>query len=435
MDKFKLYNGTSIEFCSPNNQSYKFGYYNFCPLDTNDRLLLGHRICFEGRLPNPEDKVEVGYFDFDKNGKWFPLGDSSAFNWQQGSMLQWLPTKDDSRKVIFNVTHKGKYVAKILDIDSGTEKTLNRAVYAIDPRGEFALSINFERSHFTRAYSYAPIQDPYWDDRIHPKDFIYKIDIHTGEEKKLFSINNIVNQNSVVDRNDYAHWFEHIMLNPSGTKFAFYHRYGNAEKFETSVFTSNIEGNAVWQLINDVGERHTHLGWCNDEEFTIFTVPLSKLQVKQRRIDKKLDKIPLYLSVYRMFFKRWVPRSLIKKTVPKVKRGYYALIRDGKGKINSYYPKPIGMDGHPSFTKSGRYMLSDTYADNDGNRLLYLYDLEENQTALLGKFYSEYNNCGWRGDLHPRFSRDEKKVIIDSTHNGKHQILVLKLNLEKLSYE
>ena len=320
MNKFELYNGTGMEFYSPINQSYKFGYYNFCPYDQGNRLLLAHKIYFEGRMPNKEDKVEVGYFDFDKKGKWCSLATSSAFNWQQGSMLQWLPTKDGTIKIIFNDTHKGRYVAKIIDIDSGVETMLNRAVYAIDPKGAFALSINFERSHFTRAYSYAPIQDAYWNDRIHPEDFIYKIDIHSGEEKRLFSVQDIVNINSVVDNNINAHWFEHIMLNSSGTKFAFYHRYGSTDKFETAVFTADSEGKNIWKLTNDGSERHTHLGWLNDDEFTVFTIPFSSVQIQQQKIDKKIDTIPLHLSVYRRFFKKWVPRTLVKKSGAKCKK-------------------------------------------------------------------------------------------------------------------
>tara|TARA_Y100000813_G_C24164256_1_gene353425 strand:- start:4284 stop:5588 length:1305 start_codon:yes stop_codon:yes gene_type:complete len=432
MDKFELYEGTTMEFCSPIVNSYKFGYYNFCPFDESNKLLLAHKIFFEGRMPNKDDQVEVGYFDFDKNGKWVYLDTTSAFNWQQGSMLQWLPTKDGSRKIIFNTTQKGRYIAKIIDIDTNVATMLNRSIYAIDPKGKFALGMNFERSHFTRAYSYAPIQDEYWNEKIHPEDFIYKIDINSKEEKRLFSINDIIKKNNDVVNDFNAHWFEHIMLNRSGTKFAFYHRYGSASKFETSVFTADNDGNNIWHLQSNGSERYTHLGWLNDEEFTVFTVPLSAIQIKQQKIDKNLQKTPLFLSVYRKFFKRWIPKTLVKKVVPKLKKGFYSHVKNGKGKINSYFPEPIGMDGHPSFTKCGRYMLSDTYADQHGYRHLLLYSLKEKKTLLLGRFYSKYNNCGWRGDLHPRFSRDEQKVIIDSTHNGKHQMLVLKINWGKI---
>ena len=88
---------------------------------------------------------------------------------------------------------------------------LNRSIYAIDPKGKFALGMNFERSHFTRAYSYAPIQDEYWNEKIHPEDFIYKIDINSKEEKRLFSINDIIKKNNDVVNDFNAHWFEHII--------------------------------------------------------------------------------------------------------------------------------------------------------------------------------------------------------------------------------
>lgn len=89
-------------------------------------------------------------------------------------------------------------------------------------------------------------------------------------------------------------------------------------------------------------------------------------------------------------------------------------------------------DGHPSFTKDGRYMLTDSYADKEGYRNLLLFDCENKKHLVLGRFYSPFNCCGYRADLHPRFSRDEKSVIIDSAHVGQHQIHMFTLNWDKI---
>ena len=110
----------------------------------------------------------------------------------------------------------------------------------------------------------------------------------------------------------------------------------------------------------------------------------------------------------------------------------YALTVYQKEVIEYINPKIFPRDGHPSFSKDQRFMLTDTYKDIKGYRQLLLYDLLCNNVIQLGLFYSTYNSCGWRADLHPRFSPDEQFVIIDSTHNGYHQMLVLKIDWEHI---
>jgi hypothetical protein len=35
----------------------------------------------------------------------------------------------------------------------------------------------------------------------------------------------------------------------------------------------------------------------------------------------------------------------------------------------------------------------------------------------------------WRCDLHPRWSRDSRRICIDSTHDGVRQVYVIELNI------
>ena len=85
-------------------------------------------------------------------------------------------------------------------------------------------------------------------------------------------------------------------------------------------------------------------------------------------------------------------------------------------------------NGHNSWTRDRRYMITDTYNDAAGFRHLLLYDGFENTLTKLGSFYSPYNDTGYRCDLHPRFDRKERYVTIDSAHKiGWRQIYVVDL--------
>jgi len=47
----------------------------------------------------------------------------------------------------------------------------------------------------------------------------------------------------------------------------------------------------------------------------------------------------------------------------------------------------------------------------------YLYHLPTHRRVPLGHFHSSPEYSGeWRCDLHPRYSPDGRKVVIDSTH-------------------
>ncbi|MCG8702364.1 MAG: hypothetical protein MI922_30210, partial [Bacteroidales bacterium] len=133
-----------IEFISPDDSSHFFGYYDKSPLNTDNDKLLAHKVFFEGRNPSKDDIAEVGYFNL-KDGSWIKIAETKAFNWQQGSMLQWIGP-DFNSKIIYNDADNNQFVSKMVDIKSYEFKKLPKAIYSIDPLGKFAISLHFERS-------------------------------------------------------------------------------------------------------------------------------------------------------------------------------------------------------------------------------------------------------------------------------------------------
>lgn len=74
---------------------YFFGYYDNPAYSPDDSLHLCNRVPFMDRLPKDGDVNELGVFDL-KAGDFHPIAKTLAWNFQQGSMLQWLPGQKDA---------------------------------------------------------------------------------------------------------------------------------------------------------------------------------------------------------------------------------------------------------------------------------------------------------------------------------------------------
>ena len=77
-----------------------FGYYDKLQFDPTNRYVLGTEVDFEHRSPRGDDVIKVGMVDLEENDRWIQLGESNAWCWQQGCMLQWLP--GSKTKVLWN---------------------------------------------------------------------------------------------------------------------------------------------------------------------------------------------------------------------------------------------------------------------------------------------------------------------------------------------
>lgn len=112
---FKLFNNYKVAFETPDDgYSYFFGYYDKSPLNKNNTKLLAHRIAFDGSDVKDGDIAEVGYFDIETH-EFNKVDETLAWNWQQGSQLQWLPPsyKDE---IIYNNVLNNKFISIIYNI-------------------------------------------------------------------------------------------------------------------------------------------------------------------------------------------------------------------------------------------------------------------------------------------------------------------------------
>jgi hypothetical protein len=108
-----------------------FGYYDKLQFDPTGRYVLGMEVDFEHRSPRPEDVIKIGMVDLKEGDRWIELGDTRAWNWQQGSMLQWIP--GSKSEIIWNDRAGDRFVSHILDVKTRKRRTLPAPIYTLSP--------------------------------------------------------------------------------------------------------------------------------------------------------------------------------------------------------------------------------------------------------------------------------------------------------------
>lgn len=435
-EKTKLYSlkeGVKVIFETPDDARYWFGYYNYCPIDDSGKCLLAHRWISKDaeREFEQADTIDVGWFNIE-DGSWHYIATTRACNWQQGAMAQWIHL-DDQQRIIFNDAENGRYISKVYNIDGTHYKTLPMAIYGIDERKGISITMNFERAYWCRAYHYQYIRNEKYDDKITDVDGIYRLDLNSGAINKIIDIDAIIQYGYEPEFKDAKHWVEHIMLSPSGNKFAFYHRFDGGQGYRTRCFIADMEGKILCMLGNWKSHSWSHLGWLDDNSFVIYGVARKTLGNAYSAVTLNTGRFgKLIRKAYRALVAKHVSPQAHNKLA--AGNGYEIYTVDGSY-LGIHDAGTLINDGHPSFTDDGKIMLTDTYAYDGEYRHLLLYKTENKKVIEIGKFRSPINDTSYRSDLHPRFGRSNNVIIVDSAHTGKHGMVVLKLEKEIDSYE
>lgn len=425
-------------FETENDHSIWFGYYNYDPLNHEHTKMLCNRAPKDGVAPQKGVSIEVGYFDLQK-GDWHHIGYSDSWNWQQGAMLQWLPGDGNENKVIYNCSKNNRLISQIVDIDTGETRDIDWAIYGITPDGKKSIALNLERSYWCRAYHYESVANPEYNCRIAEDDGIFEIDLINNQRKRIISIQDIINIDSRPEFAQLKHWVEHIMINKDGTKFCFLHRFSpefDVKLYQTRLFTADIDGSNLQVIDNWDKVDWSHFGWSN-KGFSIYTVENNRIASSYKDLGRETTmKIDIKSLVFKLLVKvaRMMPASLRKKI--KGGRSYYQYYEiDGQGK---YHLKEVfnqdcfDIDGHPSFTNDGRYMITDSYPDEKQYQRLIVYDVKTRKAAIIAQLFAFYHGTPASCDLHPKLSCDNQMVVVDTAFDDKHHMLVFKLNWERI---
>ena len=363
-----------------------FGYYDKWQFDPTNRYVLGNQVDFQNRTPAPDDVIRVGMFDLQKNDVWTELGESRAWNWQQGCMLQWLP--GSKSEVVWNDREGDQYVARIVDVKTGKRRTMPAPVYGISPDGKWAVAPDFRRLHHLRpGYGYAGLPDPNRD-VLAPNDAgIWSTDLRSGKTELIIPISLVAGIPAEgLDSENSKHWFNHLLVSPDGHRFIFLHRWQGPQhrSFVTRMFTSAPDGKNLYVL--DRYGRTSHFIWRDPKHVLA-----------------------------------WAQH-------PSHGEKFY-LYRDQTQQVQVIGPDVMTVNGHCTYLPGNRYILNDTYPDRQRLQHVYLYDTKNQRRMPVGDFLLPSEYAGeWRCDTHPRFSRDGRTVCIDSAHEGGRQLYLIDIS-------
>jgi len=195
-----------------------FWFYDEQQFDVSGRYALGMRVYFQGRDVKPSDRGDIGYVDLRQGGKWTKIGETTAWNWQQGCRLQWRPNSDE---ILWNdrADDGSHFVCRAYDFKTGARRTLPRPVYDVSADGAMALTHDFARMKHAGTM-YVGIPDPYAERRSPAQSGIEKMDMKTGRVEFLISLERMA---KIAFPKGYPGrtnlYFFREGWNPSGTRF------------------------------------------------------------------------------------------------------------------------------------------------------------------------------------------------------------------------
>ncbi len=364
-----------------------FGYYDKLQFDPTSRFVLGMEVDFEHRSPIASDVIKIGMVDLQDNDRWIELGQSSAWSWQQGCMLQWLP--GSKSQIIWNDRSHDRFISRILDVHTREQREIPHPVYSVSPDGKSAVTPDFRRiQDVRRGYGYPGFADPHNDDLAPKESGIFHIDLETGQSKLILPLAKIAQLGLIPDSQlGIKHYFNHLLFSPDGSRFIALHRwrYPNGKRL-TRLITAKLDGSDIrivvpngygshfiWRDAQHILCESRH--WLGNEDWGVF---------------------------------------LFEDT-------------DGGGDVREIGHGILNSNGHLTYLPGNEWILNDTYPQEETRlQTPHLYHVQTERRIDLGDFHLPKIYTGeWRVDTHPRSSPDGHYVCIDAPIKNKGRQLHL----------
>jgi len=345
----------------------------------------------KNRLPTENDVAVLGVVDAQDNNRFIPLTDTRCWNFQEATMAHWLGTAPQTQ-FIFNDLVDGRFVSVIFDMTAKTRRVVPYPISAVSPDGKWAVSINYARLRLTRPdYGYGGNgQDARTETTWPTDDGLWLENLESGEGKLIVPIASVRDRMPQVKDPKALAYFCHTVFSRDGSKIFWLARSVEnltgqkvVRKWETTAFTCNRDGSNVQRCFPD-GWGGSHFNWLDGQRL-------------------------LVTAKYNNAVYSHVLFTVGKSDYQRIGRGL------------------LDFDGHGVFSDDGRWMATDTYPDQLGERKLMVVRMSDQAILPLGTFFvpemyrEQYSRC----DLHPRWRPDGKMLAFNSVHEGSRQVYVI----------
>ena len=352
-----------------------FGFHDKDPWSADKRALLAHE--YEGvgnEEISPSSSINIVLFYGENWLEKLLIGSSSAWNWQQGSELQWI----DNETIVFNDFIDGRLSAKSVNVKTLKNDIFKYPVSAVNSSKEIFASTCFES--FARempGYGY------HFDDRRKSPNKPTELYLISLKTKKILAAIDMSYFSSNISIESGC--LSHVQFSEDGRFCAFLVR---RQRFGVRLYSE------MWVFDTS--------SWAA----TLWNVPFGGMVSHFCFIDHNILAYASDTTQTDGFFEV----SIISREVRNVSKMY------------------SDRDGHPSYR--GGCLSFDTYPDGSRHKKLFIRQLGEARAKEVGSVFLPFEFDGInRVDLHPRVRSDGKFVCVDCVSNGVRSICTVDLGL------
>ncbi len=377
---------TAPQIITPDDGAhYFFGYYDMRATQGNRHL--AHRVSFMDRIPDTDDIAQLGYLE---NGKFTCFATTTAWNFQQGAMLQYHPFLEDT--VYYNVFRDGKECTVTHNYTTGEKKYTDKATACVSPDGKWGLAVNFARIFaFRPGYGYAASVDPHPNVPAPEDDGIFLTDMQTGISTLLVTYPTLAKVCGYAPEAKIL--VNHITFNPRSNRYvALIRDFPTPDRkwwqWKTTLIAGDLK-EKIWVLPSDF--YASHYVWKDEKHLIIHCSA-------EAREKKRLYEI------------NTEDGSFSELQIP-----YCSEQKQG--------------DIHCNISPDGKYVIGDGYPI-EGYRWIEALNLETGATRTLLKSRTVAPPVtDVRCDLHNLFAFDGKYISYDTTENGCRQIAIVPIDI------
>lgn len=424
-----------------------FGFHDLLISNHQDTKYLCLEVDTINRPPLAGELFGVGYVE---NGQFIKVGETTALNYPQGARQQWVANTN-----MFTVNNRVGTVWGTDLYDATSNKLIDRfeaTTHMLSKDGRFAYGLDYARLFRVGGYGYSGIADSSEKEIAPSNSGISVLDLKTKEKKVLVSVREAAECGITKELSGSSHYLTHLCLNPSSSRLAFLHRYSLPDGGGiTRLMTIGVDGTGLRCIAQGF---LSHYDWKDDNHIYIYGRANSSLDSFR---DNKLLANPIISSSLKLAKK--VVKALMGKKGNNIGKSFMMITDLDTPEIIPYAQDIIPLDGHPMTNPiNNNWCVSDTYPDDNGDRVLMLYNFDKDIRYDLGTFRMifekpdmalrdvffkgvdlrkivspedlAFTRSGLHCDLHPRWNSLGNEAVFDSIHEGSRQIY--KINVGQL---